>query len=141
LPVRISVQKDGLIQYIYGNRLDECSVGEAGLLWDTWQSIGAPKERLIDFLKSDELRNCPFIYILCTLAGAMDCEKGRQPCESDALDTLIMAVALPYCDIVATSKDMVALLVQTNLSKRYSAGLYSAKPGDVRALTSRLAML
>lgn len=141
LPVRINQQKDGLIQYMSGNQIDQCSIGEAGLLWETWRSLNAPEERLADFLKSDHLRNSPFIDIHCTLAAAMDCEKGRQPRESDALDTLIMAVVLPYCDIVATSKDMVALLTQTGLGKRYPARLYSAKPGEVQDLVNWLAAL
>jgi len=138
LPVRIRVQKDGLIQCLYGSRINECSIGEAGLLWDSWQSLGAPEERLADFLKADELRNCPFIDILSTLSAALDCEKGRGPREGDALDTLIMAVVLPYCDVVATSKDMVALLIQTGLVKSYRARLYSAKPQEVQSFSDSL---
>ena len=141
LPMRIREQKDGLIQYIYGNQIQESSLGEGSLLWETWRSLGAAPKRLADFLKSDQLRNCPFIDIHCTLTAAMDCETSRQPREGDALDTLIMAVVLPYCDIVATSKDMVALLTQTGLAGRYPKRLYSAKPQEVQDFANRLAAL
>ena len=141
LPKRTREQEDGLIQHLYGNQIDERSVGQASLLWAALQPVEALKERLAGFLKSDHLRNCPFINILCTLNAAMDCEEGRQPRESDALDTLIMAGFLPYCDIVATSKDMVALLGQTHLADTYPSHLYSAKPEAVQAFANHLATL
>lgn len=141
LQMRIREQKDGLIQCIYGNRIQKFSLGEGGLLWETWQSLGAAQERLADFLKSDQLRNCPFIDIHCTLTAAMNCETNRQPSRGDALDTQIMAVVLPYCRIVATSKDMVALLHQTHLAGGAPKSFYSAKPPEVQEFAKWLAAL
>ena len=141
LPERIKQEKDRLVQYMYGDHIDQYSTGEAGLLWETWRSLDAPPEKLADFLKSDHLRNLPFIDIHCTLCAAMDCEKGRQPRESDALDTLIMAVVLPYCDVVATSSDMKGLFTQTGLAGRYPARLYSAKKQGLQDLANFLVAL
>lgn len=145
LAEQTEVQKAGVIEYLYGKQIDEESIGEAGKLRDYWCQLGAPREKLSEFLKSDYLRNCPFIDIHSTMQAAMGCcEPNRKPEEGDAFDTLIMATVLPYCDIVATSKDMQALLEQTKLvgqAVRYRASVYSAKRQDVQDFADRLVAL
>jgi hypothetical protein len=132
---RIEKQKDGVLQLVYGDRIDDLSTGEAAVdLLDYWRREEAPEELLPQFLKSQEIRSCPFIDIHCTLQAALGYDPRRNAREGDALDTSMVATAVPYCEIVATSGDMLALFEQTGLNRRYLAHVFSDRRNGIQEL-------
>jgi hypothetical protein len=125
--MRISKQKNGVLQQVYGSHIDDFSIGEAANLLDHWRFLDAPEALLPQFLGFMEIRDCPFIDIHCTLQAAFGRDPARPPHNGDALDTLIMASAVPCCDVIATTNDMFSLWKETKLNCKYPKRVYSEK--------------
>ncbi|HXJ03955.1 MAG TPA: hypothetical protein VNH65_02585 [Candidatus Acidoferrum sp.] len=127
LSARKRCQEEGIIDALFIHPKDSHCRGAAIALQNYWPQRNVAPETFSGFLKSKELRGCPFISILSTLCAALDCQPNRGPKPSDAFDTLILATVLPYCDVVATSSDLEALWQQTRLRSKFKAQVYGAK--------------
>jgi len=116
------------------------------LLFDKLIKIGIDPQNpdmIARFLESTELLDSPFIEIYSALwAIIAECRRiqGRDTRGSDLYDVPILAMALPYCDIIATDKFMKE--VNNNLLKfndKYKTEIFSASKEDLMALQKRLA--
>ena len=133
LPTRRKHQENGVIDAVFVHPQDSnCRLAAAALV-DNWSLIGAPLEKFQDFLRSPELRSCEFISILSTLTAAVECYSTREPKPGDACDSLILATVLPYCDVIATSSDLVELWQQTGLKTKFKAQVYGARTPQLKA--------
>jgi hypothetical protein len=94
--------------------------------------IGINDDNFIDFLKSDELLDSAFIDIHSSIrtAAAMYFPKRKQ-LGSDLRDPVILAVVMPYSDVVTTDRFMKELLVaRLNLDEKYDCAIFSANKRD-----------
>lgn len=88
------------------------------------------------FFCSDELFNIPFIDVFCSLNTALNVyHANRTPHGSDLLDFVILATAIPYCDVITTDKFMKELLVNTlHFDEKYKCRIFSPSIEDRQAL-------
>jgi hypothetical protein len=88
------------------------------------------------FFHSDEIFNIPFIDIFCSLNAAYNFyHHERRPHGSDLNDYAILAITLPYCDVVTTDKFMKELLVNLlHFDKKYECQIFSGSEEDRQAL-------
>ena len=115
------------------------------LLIDRLIKIGIDNENpdmMMKFMESKELLDSPFIDIYSAL-WAVVAEyrrvQGRDIKSSDLYDVPILAMALPFCDIIATDKFIKE--VSNNLlhfNDTYKAEIYSASKEDLTALQKRI---
>jgi hypothetical protein len=101
-------------------------------LAESWDELGAPRDKLPGFLTSQHIHACPFIDIAATLGAALVCDPNRKPKNGDAADNIIIATVLPYCYVLATDAAMADLLRQTGLENKYGKRVYSAKEDAVK---------
>jgi len=90
--------------------------------------IGINDDNFIDFLKSNELLNSAFIDIHSSIrtAAAMYFPERKQ-LGSDLRDPVILAVVMPYSDVVTTDRFMKELLVaRLNFDEKYDCVIFSA---------------
>jgi hypothetical protein len=107
-------------------------------LWDHLQSIGIDTNDLKEvknFLESRELLDSPFIDIYGSIWAVIgECYiQGRRAenLKSDFYDTPILAMALPYCDVVTTDTFMKEVLVKRfQFDGKYKCKIFSASKTD-----------
>jgi hypothetical protein len=100
-----------------------------------------PDSEFWRFFASDEFRNVPYVDVSCSLRAAALVDPDREPEEGDRYDMDIMAVVLPYCDIVATDRYMKSLIQWLGLDAKYGVEVFSARKADLPAFLTRLTAL
>ena len=108
------------------------NLGQALSRLQIFEAMGLSKERLADFLDSDELRSIPFIHIFCSMnAVIVQHYSSRRIRQSDLHDLPILASTLPFCDVVTTDAFMKSIVVdRLSFHKEYDAQVYSARKRD-----------
>jgi hypothetical protein len=132
-------QENAIIDTLFLNPTDVHGLNIIDGLQEYWFLHDLPQSRFHDFLNSSELRACPFVSILSILSAAINCYPKRTAKPSDAMDTLILATVLPYCDAVAVSADLFALWQQTKLERTFKARVFSSKESLVKHFDDWLA--
>ncbi len=136
---RKAEQKNAIVDTLFLNPTDVHCRNILGGLRKYWFLHDLPQNRFHEFLNSSELRDCPFVSILSTLSAAINCDPKRTAKPSDAMDTLILATVLPYCDAVGVSADLFALWQQTKLERTFKARVFSSKESLVKHFDDWLA--
>ncbi|MHB8503084.1 MAG: hypothetical protein ACYDCG_19505 [Candidatus Acidiferrales bacterium] len=132
-------QENAIIDTLFLNPTDVHGLNIIGGLHEYWFLHDLPQNRFHDFLNSSELRACPFVSTLSILSAAINCDPKRTAKPSDAMDTLILATVLPYCDAIAVSADLFGLWQQTKLERTFKARVFSSKESLVKHFDDWLA--
>ena len=104
--------------------------------WNCMHLIGInPKDynMVNSFARSKELLNSPFIDVnASTWAAIGECYlQGRKVEKGDFYDVPILAIALPYCDVVATDSFMKEILVKRlHFDDKYKTRIFSSIKAD-----------
>jgi hypothetical protein len=107
-------------------------------LFNRLQEIGinTDKSEVMNFMESEELYNIPFVDINGSIWAAIaqyGCQ-GRKGGKGDFYDAPILAVALPYCDVIATDGFMKEIVVKKfHFDEKYKCKVFSASKTDRQA--------
>jgi hypothetical protein len=93
--------------------------------------------KFADFLKSPQFKHTPFVRIFCSIYAAMEVNSTK-PEASDYDDSMILAVVLPYSDVVATDYNKKRLLEELGFDKEFGVTLFSARRPDLAAFLNFL---
>jgi len=96
--------------------------------------------KFAEFLKSPQFKHTPFVRIFCSIYAAMEVNSTK-PEASDYDDSMILAVVLPYSDVVATDYNKKRLLEERGFDAEFAVTLFSAKQEDLSALIEFLGAL
>jgi hypothetical protein len=109
--------------------------------WDYLKGRGLGTPEIDSFLQSQELASIPMVDIQARLWGHLMVNSARRlPRGSDREDIEIMAMTLPYCDIVTTDSYMQKVVVEDlKLADSYRTKVLSCRLKDVEKLTVMLA--
>lgn len=114
---------------------------EACSRWKYLKRQGLSPAQAVSFFQSRELATIPMVDIWAKLWGHLMSNAVRRiPQSGDASDIGILAMTLPYCDIVTTDGYMQKVVVQDlKLADSYQALVLSAKLKDIKKLIAVLA--
>jgi hypothetical protein len=130
--IRQQLQENSAISKL--NALE--NIRELQDMWKRLQSAGintTDTKTIMPFAESEELLNSPFIDINGSIWAAIGEYhiKGRKSEKSDFYDAPILALVLPYCDVVTTDSFMKEILVnKLQFNKKYSCTIFSASKSD-----------
>jgi hypothetical protein len=68
-------------------------------------------------------------------------EKARKSSEGDLYDVVVLACAIPYCQIVTTDKNMKSFIKRLRINKKYGINVYAPTEDDLTALEKFLSEL
>lgn len=113
--------------------------GELKKRWQELSEIGIPisdHSAAASFLMSEELQNVPYVDIFCSMHAVMGWHyPNRKQRPSDFYDIPILAIVLPYCDVITTDKFMKEILVKRlDFDNKYKTEIFSATKADRVAL-------
>jgi len=91
--------------------------------------------KVIDFFSSDSVNRIPYIHIFASIYASLRFyELARKPKSGDWLDVATLACAVPYCNIVATDRNMKTHVVdRLRLDVKYGTRIFSATADDLDA--------
>ena len=110
-----------------------------------WGDDDAPMSHkaIADFIESEAHCELPVNHVLTRVGARVLSDRRRGLKDSDAIDMRIMALAVPYCDLVVTDSHMANVVTELHLDDKYgtkvlpaaSAGLWAAASWVASAAT------
>lgn len=98
--------------------------------------INTDKPEVMNFMESEELCNIPFVNINGSIWAAIaqyGCQ-GRKRGKGDFYDVPVLAIALPYCDVIATDGFMKEIVVKKfHFDEKYECKVFSASKTERQA--------
>jgi len=93
---------------------------------------GIGEQVFTQFLRSDDFSNIPLVRVWTTLYAHLLNDRGRKLRNSDGCDLQILAMVLPYCDLVMTDSYMANAVKNRDLDRLFRVEVMGSGPSDFR---------
>ena len=96
---------------------------------------------VVNFVSSDAYGELPSNDVLTRIGARVLSDRGRPLQDGDGADMRILALAIPYCDLVVTDTYMASVANGLRLGEKYSTRIIPATTEGLREATSWLSGL